>query len=308
MALRVGYLCMESVFSVRPLEALLAAGHDVCFVMRPVGGIETRRKPILKRQRAFDFTWKKALGFPNDDADRNPLAVAAEREIPAWLVGDASAPAAVELVQRMKPDVLVVAFFNQLLKAPVFAPLRLGAVNVHPSMLPRYRGPAPLFWTFRDGCEQTGITVHRLSPGEDDGDVLRAEVVPLPLGTRGEDLIDDLAERAARLVLESVEGLERGTLRGAAQNAGEATRAPRPQDDHMRIDASMGARRIFHFVRGVGRWSPLWTDADGARLRVIDALDLDEGKSLPGETARIGDTLMIGTAEGIVTLFVRPMA
>ena len=303
--MRIGYLCMESVFSVRPLEALLRAGHDVAFVMRPIGGIETRKKPILKRQRAFDFTFKRALGF-DDDGAKNPLKVAAEREIPAWLVGDASAPAARALIDRMQPDLLVVAFFNQLLKPAVFQHLRHGAINVHPSLLPRYRGPAPLFWTYRDGCEATGLTVHRLSPGEDDGDVLLAEEVPLPLGTRGEDLVDDLAERGARMVLQAVDGLARGDLVGRAQDATGATRAPRPTDDHMRVDPAMPARRIFHFVRGVGRWSPLWFDAGGARLRVLDAIDVDETKRLPGEHAVVGDHLHVGTSEGTVTLAVRP--
>lgn len=307
MALRIGYLCMESVFSVRPLEALLEAGHDVVFVMRPIGGIETRRKPVLKRHRAFDFTWRRALGFSGDDAARNPLAVAADREIPAWLVGDASAPAPRALIEKTKPDLLVVAFFNQLLKGPVFQGLPLGAINVHPSLLPRYRGPAPLFWTFRDGREATGLTVHRLSPGEDDGDVLRAEEVPLPLGTRGEDLVDDLAERAARLVVDVVRGLEAGTLVGAPQDPAQATRAPRPTEGDLRVDPTMPARRLFHFVRGVGRWSPLWIEAGGRRLRVVDALEVDERRTMPGEHALLGDTLVLGTREGVVVLQVRPL-
>ena len=82
--MRIGFLCMESVFSVRPLEALLAAGHDVRFVMRPIGGIDTRTTGVIKRHRGFDVAVKRALGFARvDDDKRNPLLVAARAEIPA---------------------------------------------------------------------------------------------------------------------------------------------------------------------------------------------------------------------------------
>src|SRR5207248_10899218 len=111
------FLCMESVFSVRPLEALIEAGHDVRFVMRPMGGVDTRTKPILKRHRGFDVAFKRALGLTRaDDARRNPFIVAAQKDVPAYLVRDASCPASVELLKREKIDVVVVAFFNQLLK------------------------------------------------------------------------------------------------------------------------------------------------------------------------------------------------
>src|SRR3954467_15135009 len=122
MGMRVGFLCMESVFSVRPLEAILAAGHEVRFVMRPLGGVETRRKPIVKRHRGFDVAVKKALGIADtkEDAKRNPFVLAAQRDVPAYLAGDASCPAAVDLLRKERIDVIVVAFFNQLLRPSFF--------------------------------------------------------------------------------------------------------------------------------------------------------------------------------------------
>ncbi len=304
--MRVGFLCMESVFSVRPLEALLEAGHDVRFVMRPMGGLDTRRKPVLKRHRGFDVAVKRALGMTRaDDGRRNPFVVAARSDVPAYLVGDASCPAAVDLVKREAVDVVVVSFFNQLLKPAFLRAAPLGVVNLHPSLLPSYRGPAPLFWTFRDGVAETGLTLHQVAPGEDDGDVLLQEAVALPFGTAGEDLVDDLAQRAARMTVSALAQLGAGTLRPRPQDAARATHAPRPAPaDHL-VDPALGARRVFTFVRGVGRWNTLYADAGGAPVRVVDAVELDEDRKIPGETALVGELLHIGCDDGVVVLQTR---
>lgn len=310
--MRIGFLCMESVFSVRPLEALLAAGHDVRFVMRPIGGIDTRNKAVLRRHRGFDVAVRRALalGFggaraPVDELKRNPLLVAARADIPAYLVGDASCAPATALLAREKVDVVVVAFFNQLLRPAFLQVPPLGAINLHPSLLPRYRGPAPLFWTFRDGAQEAGLTLHRIAPGEDDGDVLLQEAVPLPLGTAGEELVDDLADRAARMTVAAVDALASGMAQAQRQDPAHATRAPRPSEQDLLVDASLGARRAFHFVRGVGRWNPVYVDTAGARVRVVDAVELDEGRKLPGESAVVGELLHLGCEDGVVVLRTR---
>jgi methionyl-tRNA formyltransferase len=303
---RVGFLCMESVFSVRPLEALLAAGHDVRFVMRPIGGMETRTKGIIKRHRGFDVAVRRALGLGQaDDDKRNPLVVAARADIPAYLVGNASAGGAVALLKRERVDIVVVAFFNQLLKPAFLEVPRLGALNLHPSLLPRYRGPAPLFWTYRDGCTETGLTLHRVSPGEDDGDVLSQERVPLPLELPGEELVDDLASRAARMTVDALHAIESGSARFTPQDPALVTRAPRPTEQDLRVDASMGARRAFQFVRGVGRWNPVYVDTGSQRVRVVDAVELQEGQRMPREVAVVGDLLHLGCEDGVVVLRTR---
>ena len=310
--MRVGFLCMESVFSVRPLEALLDAGHDVRFVMRPVGGVDTRKKPLLKRHGGFDVAVKRALGFvrggggvSDDDHKRNPFAVAARRAIPAYLVGDASCPAAVQLLRKERVDVVVIAFFNQLLRAPFLEVPALGALNLHPSLLPLHRGPAPLFWTFKDGLFEAGLTLHKVAAGEDDGDVVLQEPVPAPLGTAGEDLVDELADRAALMVVDAVGALAAGTSSARPQDRERATRAPRPKDEDLLVDPALGAQRAFHFVRGVGRWNPLYVRTGSTRVRVVDALEVDETRRLPGETALTGDILHLGCHDGVVVLRAR---
>jgi methionyl-tRNA formyltransferase len=305
MTLRLAYFCMESVFALRPLEALLAAGHDVRFLLRPIGPLESRREPVLRRHRGFDLALRRLLGLREDVAQTSPFALAADRDIPAWLCGNASTPAVASLLRRERVDLIVVAFFNQLLRPSLLAVPPLGAVNLHPSLLPAYRGPAPLFWTFKDGATQTGLTLHRIAPGEDDGDILRRLPIDVPLGTPGETLVDTLADAAHAHIAAVIDDVAAGR-RGEPQDHAAASRAPRPTDADLVLDATSPARRLFHFARGVGRWNSLVAvTGDGARRRVLDAVDFDEGRVIPGEHAVVGDVLHLGCADGVIRLRVR---
>jgi len=298
---------MESVFSVRPLEALLAAGHDVRFVLRPLGPLSTRNDSVLKRHRGFDIAMRRLLGLNVDEHRTNPLAVAADRDIPAWLCGSANTPMVRQLITRERVDVIVVAFFNQLLSPGTISAAPLGAINMHPSLLPHHRGPAPLFWTFKDGDDTGGLTLHRIAPGEDDGAIIAARALPLTFGISGEDLVDQLAELAGAEVCDAVSRLAAGE-HGTPQDHSLATRAPRPGASDVIIDASQSARRIFTFARGVGRWNNLVVHAGSDVLRVLDAVEIDDSRHLPGELVQIGDDLLLGAADGVVRLKTRRLS
>jgi methionyl-tRNA formyltransferase len=301
---RVGYLCMQSEFSARPLRALLAAGHDVRFVLRPLSR-DQRRQPVLERERGDGLS----SGSSREGAeDREPFVVAAKEGIPRYWVGDASGQPALSLYERERPDLLVVAFFNQLLRAPAFDALPLGAINAHPSLLPAYRGPSPLFWTFRDARERSGVTVHRIARGEDDGDVLAQTAVEIPFGGRGEDLVPVLAAAAAEDLVRAATMLEHGLAEPRAQDHGAATRAPRPTVEDCRLGRRWSARRVFSFVRGVGRWSRLLLDDEYLQARCVDALAYEEGGRLPADHAIVGDVLTLARDDGTVTLRVREVA
>ncbi len=303
--LRIAYFCMESTFSVQPLLALMEAGHDVRFVMRPLGPLSTRNDPVLRRHRGFDVAMRRLLGLRKDEDHTNPFAVAADKDIPAWLCGSANTPQVRALLLRERVDLIVVAFFNQLLKESTLSAARLGAINLHPSLLPLRRGPAPLFWTFKDGDEETGLCFHHINVGEDDGNILHTCRVPLSFGVAGEDLVDDLATLAREHTGAVVARVADGD-RGTPQDASQATRAPRPQSADLIVDPARPAKELFTFARGVGRWNGLTALALGDTHRVIDAVDLDEGRSMPGEHALVGDELLLGTSTGVVRLKVRP--
>jgi methionyl-tRNA formyltransferase len=299
---RVAFLGMDSAFSVRALDALVDDGHDIVLVMRPTGGRETRRDPVLVRERTPSLRSRI-----DDERRRTDLTRAAKtHEIPTWSVGDASSERVRALLCAERIDMLAIAFFNQLLDVTVLERLPLGAVNAHPSLLPSLRGPAPLFWTFRDALPTGGLTVHVVTPGEDDGDIVFQEPIEIPLGTPGEQHVHDLASTVGALLSRAVTAVSSGTAALRRQDPALATRAPRPKKQDLVLHRELGARRLFHFVRGFGRFQPLVIEIDGGSCRVIDAIDFDPERSVPADHAIIGDTLLIACHPGMVALKLDP--
>jgi methionyl-tRNA formyltransferase len=299
---RVAFFGMDSAFSVRALDALVDDAIDVVMTVRPKGGRETRREPSLVRERTSTLRVASS-----DERRRADLASAsATHGIPAWTVGDASQPRMRALLRDERIDAIAIAFFNQLLDASVLEMLPHGAVNAHPSLLPRFRGPAPLFWTFRDVLDEGGLTVHVVTPGEDDGDIVMQEPIAIPFGTPGERHVLALADAVGPLLTRAVRSVSSGDVAKRPQDGAQATRAPRPKQEDLLLHRALGARRIFHFVRGFGRFQPLVVDIDGGRCRVIDAIDLDEERHVPADHAIIGDTLLIACHPGMVALKLDP--
>lgn len=291
---------MQSEFSAQPLEALLAAGHDVRFVLRPLSRAQRRAPVMLDPDEVENAT--------HPDPAREPFLIAQRAGIPRFLVGDASSEPVRELVAKERVDGLAICFFNQLLKPSLLDLLPLGAVNAHPSLLPAYRGPSPLFWAFRDGREQTGVTVHRVSPGEDDGRVFSRTAIELPFGVRGEEIVPALAAAATQGIVDAVSRMDADERDLKAQDHARATRAPRPDAEAKRVDPSLGARRLYHWVRGVGRWNRLRFDASGVPLRATDALEVSDTATLPADYALVGDRLTLRCPDGAVVLRVSAAA
>lgn len=295
--MRVGYLCMPSAFSAAPLAALLEAGENVRFVMRPLGR-ESRRLSRLDPESAHE-SW---LRTRNRMSDADPFSVAERYGVPRYVVGDASSFLVEDLIRRERIDLFVIAFFNQLLRPNILRLLPLGAVNAHPSLLPRYRGPAPLFWTFRDGRAETGVTVHQLAAGEDDGPIILQSPHPLPTGMTGEALIHELSALAAHGFLATLRALRRGRLVTTPQDPRCVVRAPRPSLDDLRLNPQLSVARIYGFVRGVGRWNPIYVGEDDHRIRVVDADGVRPGARLPSSWVLSGNRLQFQCADGVVDL------
>ncbi len=297
---------MESEYSVRPLEAMLAAGVDVALVMRPVGVLLGREETVLRRDRALSRSVKSMGARFIDATIRDPFDIARQHQIPCWCVGDGSSRLVIDLMRRERIDLIVVAFFNQLLRPALLDCVPKGAINAHPSLLPDYRGPSPLFWTFKDAVSITGITVHKVFPGEDDGDVLAQRAVEVPLGMRGEELIAELSELAAEELTKVVVKMRDAAPVHSRPQSGVGKRARRPSAEDLDLDVDLGARRLFSFARGVGRWNPLTFSSGTDRFRIVDAIDFSDEKRVPGEYAQMGESLMVGCADGTVVLRVLP--
>jgi methionyl-tRNA formyltransferase len=156
-----------------------------------------------------------------------------------------------ERLGALNADVICIAAWPWLLPPALFTLPRLGALNLHPSLLPRHRGPNPLFWTYYHGDEEAGVTVHRVDAGADTGDILAQTRVLVERGLPLSSLYHQLAACGASLLRESLRALEEGRDTGTPQREAEATWAPRVKPGTPMVDWSWPAARIWHFLAGV---------------------------------------------------------
>jgi methionyl-tRNA formyltransferase len=153
----------------------------------------------------------------------------------------------------LRPDLLCVAGFPFLLPPRLLALPRLGSLNLHPSPLPRRRGPDPLFWTYFHDDREAGVTLHWIDSGVDTGPILSQETLALPRGLPVEALYGDLARRGAALLQRALPEIAAGTAPHIPQDQGLATHDPTPRPGTWRIDFQIwGAERLWHFLAGLG--------------------------------------------------------
>jgi methionyl-tRNA formyltransferase len=163
----------------------------------------------------------------------------------------------------LSPDLLCVAAFPFRLASSILGIPRWGALNVHPSLLPRHRGPAPLFWTYHADDRETGVTIHWMDERLDTGDIVLQQAVPIGRGRPLTDLYQELCSRGTALLMSALDAVETGRAPRQAQDETQATCEPLPRGSNWRIDfETWGAERLWHFLAGVGR-SSLLRQPDG---------------------------------------------
>ena len=208
-----------------------------------------------------------------------------------------------ELFSRQPPDLLVCWFWTRLLPARWIAGPRLGAVGVHPSLLPRHRGPDPYFWTIDQGDREAGITVYRMTPVYDTGPIL--EQRSLPVGTcTAFQLARKLDSPGLAALRGVVKQLAAGvTLNGRPQDESQATWAPRPKESELRVDWAWDTSRVLRRIRALSPVPGLALDVEGVRMVVTQAeREPDFPRALePGEAA-IGRQVTVRTGDGAIAL------
>jgi methionyl-tRNA formyltransferase len=247
--MRVALFASGSPLSVRALQAL-AARFDVAAVVAPV--------PRAAGLRGWARRWRGRRV-------RRALAAAArEAGAPLVLYAPGRADGVRAALQASAPDLVCVATFPYLLPPALLAVAPRGAIGLHPSLLPRHRGPDPLFWTYHAGDVETGVSVLWLDAGEDTGPLLAQERVPLPRGRPLAATYDELARRGAALLAESAAAVEAGTAARRPQDEALATREPRPRPHTCAVPlASSGAEWLWHFLAGLGPHRPFVVDGGG---------------------------------------------
>ena len=270
-------------FAVPCLKTIVAAGYEVCGVVsqpdRPKGrGRKLCPSPV--KEAAL------ALGLP---------VVTVER------VKD---PAFLAQLQEWSPDVAVVVAFGQILPESVLQAPRLGCINVHASLLPKYRGAAPIHRVLINGEKQTGVTTMQMDRGMDTGDVLLTETVDiLPDMTMGE-LHDLLSEQGANLIVRTLEQVLDGSARPVPQDPAGATYAPMLDRALERIDWKLPAQQIHNLVRGLNPWPGAYCTCDNLTLKVWKTRVVPYSGSLrPGRVNALTPMgLLVETGQDLIEL------
>lgn len=212
-------------------------------------------------------------------------------------------PAFIDWITHIGPDLFVVSAYGKFIPADLLACAGEGGINLHPSLLPRYRGAAPIQWALINGDVETGVTVISIAGRMDAGDIFAREPVSILQDDNGETLARRLAERGGELLADVVGQIERGKASPHPQDESEVTLAPRLSKEDGWIDWRESAARINNRVRGLYPWPGAFTTLQTAKgdktLKIIRSAALPGGDGTPGEVLESGrDTLTICTGEG----------
>jgi methionyl-tRNA formyltransferase len=240
-----------------------------------------------------------------------PVAsLAAELGLPLIQPPDANAADCVEQIRRIGPDLLVVVDFGQLLSSELLGAARFGGINIHGSLLPKYRGSAPIVWAVYHGDKESGVSIIQMTPRLDAGGVILQESVPIgPNQTAGE-LEEVLAPLGARLALQAVGRIASGAALPIPQDPSLATKAPRLKKDHGRIEWTRTAQQIHDQVRALNPWPIAFTEwrRDGhapLRLQILESRPEPQAEtdSAPGTVAAVHkDRFEVATGAGRLTV------
>ncbi len=209
-----------------------------------------------------------------------------------------------ERIEAIKPDLYVVAAFGRILPENLLAIPRIGAINVHASLLPKYRGSAPIQWAIINGEKKTGVTTMLMNKGLDTGDILLKDETMILSGDTSSILHDRLAEMGARLLIQTLRSIESDGLEPVPQDDAIATYAPLLKKKDGCIDWKLPAESIESFIRGVTPWPGAFTFHKDKRLKIFKAIalrtDIDEN---PGRVInRFPGELIVATGKGALSI------
>jgi methionyl-tRNA formyltransferase len=215
-----------------------------------------------------------------------PLAM--EFSIPVHQPLKIRAPECVEAIKKIAPDCIVVVAYGQIIPKAILDIPPKGIINVHGSLLPAYRGAAPIQWSIARGETETGVTTMLMDEGMDTGPSLLRRTMPIDPGDTGESLSEKMAPMGAELLLETLEGWESGAITPQPQDDSLVTKAPLIKKEHARIDWSLEAHDIERRIRAFIPWPVAYAELEGATVKVHKAMvDATSSSGSPGETLKI---------------------
>ncbi len=267
-------------FAVPSLQALLDRGDDICAVFtqpdKPKGRGHKLQPPPVK-----ELALRHSLPVLQPDTLRDE--------------------AVQESIAELEPDAIIVVAYGKLLPSKVLSVPRLGCINVHGSLLPKYRGAAPIQWAVINGEKTAGVTTMFMAEGMDTGDMLlKSETEVGPEETSGE-LFDRLKLLGAKLLTETLDKLEQGELKAIPQDGTQATLAPLLKKEMSALDWSEPAQRIHDRIRGLNPWPCAAADLDGKRVKLL-ASQVIEGEGVPGTAYNLDGELAAACGRGMLRI------
>lgn len=289
----------EGSYSLLPLEAIHRTHRVVGVVESSPRGYEPDPPPSTMRGRLFSLV-------PRDRPGRGALRRRAERwGVPYFLLTKATASGLIPFLKARAPDLICVASMSQLLGPEALRVPRWGALNLHPSLLPKYRGPVPWFWHYHQMEKEMGVTVHRIDEGVDTGNILRQASFPIPLGMTSTQMRLSAGRLGARLMLEAIEDASRGEEGRAQRHLPCPLYARRVDPREPLIDWDWPLERVWHVLRGAGEWLRPIPSLEGWRRdlpwRVL-GFSREASAETPGSLARDRSGYFLSHREGKIRL------
>ncbi len=273
--------------------------------------------PVLKRLIESEYTVTGVFTQPDKPKGRggkmsmSPVKEAAlEAGIPVFQPVKIREPENLEILKGLNPDVIVVAAFGQIIPKSILDLPKYHCINVHASLLPMYRGAAPIQWSVINGDAESGVTTMKMAEGLDTGDMIEKVVVPLAADETGGSLFDKLAEVGADLCMHTLKSLEEGT----------ATFTPQPEESPTpyasmltramgEIDWNKSAVAIERLVRGLNPWPSAFTYLNGKQFKIWESSVADAGTFADKANAQAGEIVLsdgkqigVQTGEGVLLI------
>ena len=270
-------------FAVGTLEEIIKAGHEVALVV-------TQPDKPRGRSGALQFPPVKECAVAHGIEVFQPKKIREEENV--------------EYLRKYNADIIVVAAFGQLLPKSILDMPKYGCINVHASLLPKYRGAAPIQWSVINGDPVTGVTIMQMDVGMDTGDMIAKREVVIGEEETGGGLFDKLAEVGAKLCVDTMVEIEKGTATRTPQNHEDATHVSMISKELGNVDWNKSAVEIERLIRGLNPWPSAFTQLDGKTFKLWKAKVLDENTDkTPGTIVRVEkDSLMVQTGEGLLSL------
>lgn len=272
-------------FAVPCLDALIKAGHNIAAVFT---------QPDKPKNRGHKMQMPPVKEY------------AVEREIPVYqplsLRRGEDGEKSLEILTEINPDCIVVAAYGQILPKAVLDLPKYGCINIHASLLPRYRGAAPLNRCIMNGEKESGVTIMHMAEGLDTGDMIISEKTEISDDMTASQLHDVLSQMGGKLIVKALSLIEAGTAPRIPQTDENTCYAAMLTKEECRIDFSDTADNIYNKIRGLSQSPCAYTFLEGKRLKVYFAKRLDLAANAPAGTVTAGEGLCVACGKGVLRL------